>query len=105
MGLCFGMWVIRTLLYPPYVELSEVDVFIRFGYIFGITGTAFVTLTAIEMMGPKLIRKRGFFLAPEIFLTILITFVAEPIPTVIAKQVDFVWSFEVAVVMSLVGIY
>ncbi|ODS39165.1 MAG: hypothetical protein A7316_06300 [Candidatus Altiarchaeales archaeon WOR_SM1_86-2] len=108
MGLCFGMWVIRTLFYPPHVELSEVNVFIRLGYICGITGTAFVALTAMEMVNPESIRKIEnliYFLAPAIALTILIVFIAEPIPTVIANQVDFVWSEEVAFVTSLVGIY
>lgn len=104
MGLCFGMWVVRTLLYPPYVDLSEVDILIRLGYLFGIVGVVFIGLSAIVMVNPSLIKKK-FFIAPAFFLAILITFIAQPIPTTIAEQTDFVWSSEVAFITSLVGLF
>jgi len=63
---------------PPSVELSGVDVRIRFGYIFGIAGTSFIGLTVIEMINPKLIWKRNnviYFFAPAVLANPGISFI------------------------------
>jgi len=108
MGLCFGMWVLRTIFYPPKVDLSEVDILIRLGYIFGILGTSFIGLTAIMLIKPQLIKKRMkliFFFAPAISLGIVMTFIADPIPALITGVVDFVWGPPVAILLFAVGLY
>ena len=109
MGLCFGMWVLRTLFYPPSVDdPSHVVIFFKLAYVFGVPSMAFIGLTAIEMINPALIsetRKRGYFFAPAVFLVLLITVIANPIPTTISEQADFRFPAEVSFAGSLVGLF